>query len=124
MARRAAAAAAATETDPITGQKTDGVSTIETKEFFRTSEFWTMLVINVTIAITAVADEAFDAPGAMRWIAVVTAAYIVSRGIAKAGSSHVFWGRDKLPFQRGGAQGSSDYSTLEARLNRLERGQR
>lgn len=119
MARRAQSVATQ-ETDPITGQKSEGgVVPIETKEFFRASEFWVLVLSVIAIAITAAADEAFDAPGAMRWITIVVAAYILSRGIAKAGSSHLFWGRE-FP-TRGRPDGNNDYSTLEERLNRLER---
>ncbi len=80
-------------TDPITGQRATSPSVIETKEFFRTSEFWVMFLTLLGVIFTAVAVEDFDAPQAITLITFLAISYIVSRGIAKAGSQHPFWGR-------------------------------
>ncbi|MDQ4148916.1 MAG: hypothetical protein M3164_02820 [Actinomycetota bacterium] len=63
------------------------ISTRETKEFFRTSEFslWFVAVIGALVA--AAISENFDAAGAWSAIALLTAGYILSRGIAKAGTA-------------------------------------
>lgn len=62
------------------------VHTPETKEFFRTSEFllWALAVLGVLIA--SAMNEEFDSPAAWTVITVVTTGYIVSRGLAKAGT--------------------------------------
>ena len=74
------------------------VRTPETKEFFKTSEFlvWGLLLISMLIA-AAVADS-FDASRVWMYATILSGAYILSRGIAKAGigrgkpESH--WGHD------------------------------
>ena len=70
----------------------------ETKASFKTSEFW--LVIGVIAAIlvsaavikggdTAGSDE-FIARNAWLYVAIVTGAYVIGRGLAKSGSSEPF----------------------------------
>jgi hypothetical protein len=74
------------------------IRTPETKEFFKTSEFFVWGLTFLAILIAGAASDTFD--GSRIWItaAVVSAAYILSRGIAKAGArrgdpeSH--WGHD------------------------------
>jgi hypothetical protein len=61
----------------------------ETKPSFKTSELVAMLGIVVAILIAAATADNFDAPRAWTLVAVVASAYIVSRGLAKAGSPHV-----------------------------------
>ena len=59
-----------------------------TKRVPLTTEFWAMVgVIVATLIATAVADN-FDAPRAWVIVGFVAAAYIVSRGLAKAGSAY------------------------------------
>jgi hypothetical protein len=57
----------------------------ETKPFFLTSEFWVAILTVVTLLIATTAKN-YDAPRAWTLVTVVAAAYIVSRGLAKAGS--------------------------------------
>ena len=64
----------------------------ETKSAFKTTEFWVWLVVSAAILIaSAVVDDAdeghsgFGADQAWLYVAFVTVAYILSRGIAKAG---------------------------------------
>jgi hypothetical protein len=70
----------------------------ETKASFKTSEFW--LVIGVIAAIlisaavikggdTAGSDE-FIARNAWLYVAIVTGAYVIGRGLAKSGSSEPY----------------------------------
>ncbi|MFB2554501.1 hypothetical protein [Herbiconiux liangxiaofengii] len=64
----------------------------ETKAAFKTTEFYVWLLVSVGILIAAaVTDNGDDGQGfgadhAWQYVAVVTAAYIISRGIAKAGT--------------------------------------
>ena len=60
----------------------------ETKWAPLTTEFWAMIgVIVATLVAAAVADN-FDAPRAWVIVGFVAPAYIVSRGLAKAGNAH------------------------------------
>ena len=73
--------------------------TTETKQAFKTTEFWAMVAIVVSIlaASWAVGDgeggggDAFPAVRAWLYVSIVAAAYIVSRGLAKAGSREPYW---------------------------------
>jgi hypothetical protein len=58
----------------------------ETKPFFLTSEFLTLVVSVVSIAIAMGVLDNFDANRGWLLITILVAAYMVSRGIAKAGS--------------------------------------
>jgi hypothetical protein len=76
----------------------------ETKQAFKTTEFWAMVAIVAGILIASwVVDgseggDAFPAVRAWLYVAIVASAYIVSRGLAKAGSSEPYWAdRDDLP---------------------------
>jgi hypothetical protein len=79
--------------------------TTETKQAFKTTEFWAMAAIVAGILIASwVVDgeggggDAFPAVRAWLYVAIVGSAYIVSRGLAKAGSSEPYWAeRDDLP---------------------------
>jgi hypothetical protein len=70
----------------------------ETKQAFKTTEFWAMVAIVVSILIASwVVDDgvgpgdAFPAVRAWLYVAIVASAYIVSRGLAKAGSREPYW---------------------------------
>jgi hypothetical protein len=73
--------------------------TTETKQAFKTTEFWAMVAIVASILIASwIVDEsgsgggdAFPAVRAWLYVAIVAAAYIVSRGLAKAGSREPYW---------------------------------
>ena len=80
------------------------VKTPETKEFFKTSEFivWALTVIGILIAAAVVSEgNGNDFPASRAWlyVAIVSGAYIVSRGIAKAGTRR---GYGDAPFDQGG----------------------
>ncbi|HEX2053178.1 MAG TPA: hypothetical protein VHJ78_05545 [Actinomycetota bacterium] len=62
------------------------ISTPETKEFFKTSEFLVLVLAILGIAIASNVDLLFDAPSAWTFLTIVGAAYMVSRGLAKLGA--------------------------------------
>jgi hypothetical protein len=72
----------------------------ETKSALKTTEFYVWLVVSIAILIAAaVTDDGddgqrFGADHAWLYVAIVTAAYIVSRGIAKAGVRKPDWSDD------------------------------
>ena len=75
--------------------------TTETKQAFKTTEFWAMvaLIVGVLIAARVVGDnngnanghDMFTAARAWLYISIIGAAYMVSRGLAKAGSRDPYW---------------------------------
>ena len=77
----------------------------ETKHAFKTTEFWAMVAVVVGILAAAwVVDgeganaDAFPAQRAWLYVAIVAVGYMVSRGLAKAGSSEPYWAdRGDLP---------------------------
>jgi hypothetical protein len=79
----------------------------ETKQAFKTTEFWAMVAIvgGILLASWLIDDgdggasgDAFPAVRAWLYVAIVASAYIVSRGLAKAGSPEPYWAdRDDLP---------------------------
>ena len=80
----------------------------ETKQAFKTTEFWAMLgiIVGILFASWIVGDDggsagdgdAFPAVRAWLYVAIVASADIVSRGLAKAGSREPYWAdRDDLP---------------------------
>jgi hypothetical protein len=88
----------------------------ETKHAFKTTEFWAMaaIVAGILLAAWIVGQgdgngrpnvDAFPASRAWLLVAIVGVGYMVSRGLAKAGSRDPYWaGEDDLP--RGGSNGS------------------
>ena len=81
----------------------------ETKQAFKTTEFWTMIAVVAGVLIAsalvdqgegtgAEASDAFSASRAWLLVAVVAVGYMVSRGLAKAGSREPYWAdQDDLP---------------------------
>jgi|Tabmets5t2r1_1033131.scaffolds.fasta_scaffold04876_2 hypothetical protein len=73
--------------------------TTETKQAFKTTEFWAMVGIVAAILVAswivgeggAGDGDAFPAVRAWLYVAIVASAYIVSRGLAKAGSREPYW---------------------------------
>ena len=70
----------------------------ETKQAFKTSEFWMSLVVVVMILVSAMVIKGGDSGGtdefiarqAWLYVAIVTGAYAIGRGLAKAGSSEPY----------------------------------
>ena len=58
----------------------------ETKPFWMTSEFLAFVLGAAGVLIAAWVADNFEAPRAWLYAAIITAAYIVSRGLAKAGT--------------------------------------
>lgn len=72
--------------------------TTETKTFFKTSEWWTYLVIVVAILIAGNSIEAeeggndfFAADKVWLYITILTVGYLISRGLSKAGVRDPYW---------------------------------
>jgi hypothetical protein len=70
----------------------------ETRRSFSTSEFYVYIIASAAILIAGLVTEAGDgaddrliAKEAWLYFAIVTAAYLVSRGLAKAGSREPYW---------------------------------
>jgi hypothetical protein len=76
--------------------------TTETKQAFKTTEFWAMVGVIVAILVSAAAIKGGDTSGtdefiarqAWLYVAIVAGAYMISRGLAKAGSSDPYTNRD------------------------------
>jgi hypothetical protein len=68
--------------------------TTETKQAFKTTEFWAMVGVVVAILVSAAAIKGGDTGGtdefiarqAWLYVAIVAGAYFISRGLAKSGS--------------------------------------
>ena len=60
----------------------------ETKASFLTTEFWAMVGVIAAILVASAQADNFDAPRAWTLVAAVAIGYMISRGLAKAGSSH------------------------------------
>ena len=65
----------------------------ETKASFKTTEFWAMVVLVVSILISAAlidggdnGTDEFIARNAWLYVSIIAGAYFVSRGLAKSGS--------------------------------------
>ena len=82
---------------PGFGSRFGGSDAGETKPFFLTSEFVLGLIAVVALLITVAANDDLGARFFWIWTSVILAAYMVSRGIAKAGSrSRSYDPRDDL----------------------------
>lgn len=68
------------------GRRTPRQLSTETRPSIRTSEFLVLMVASLAIIIAAYLDDAFNVEHGWTLFAVVATGYIVSRGIAKAGS--------------------------------------
>ncbi len=60
--------------------------TTETRRSFATTEFWTMLVAAAAIMFSAYTQDGFGIDHGWTLVAAVVVGYMLSRGIAKAGS--------------------------------------
>ena len=69
------------------GERATGVHD-ETKWALLTTEFWAMVVLIVAILIAAAVSDSLDDRRAWLLVTIVGTGYIVSRGIAKAGTDH------------------------------------
>ena len=81
-----------TAAPPTTAPRGRGVSGIrrlatETKQAFKTTEFWAMVGAIVAILIAGAVDDGLGARNAWLYVTIVAGAYMISRGLAKSGSS-------------------------------------
>ena len=77
----------------------------ETKQAFKTTEFWSFVVVVVGILVSAAAikggdngTDEFIARHAWLYVSIVAAGYMISRGLAKSGSHEPYnddSGRDR-----------------------------
>lgn len=72
--------------------------TTETKQFFKTSEWWTYLAVVVAILIAGNSIEGqegggdyFAADKVWLYVTLLTVGYLLSRGIAKSGVRDPYW---------------------------------
>ena len=85
----------AVRTDPIRRQGRVRRLATETKQAFKTTEFWGLVGIIVAILVSAAVIKGGDTNGtdefiarqAWLYVAIVAGAYFISRGLAKSGSS-------------------------------------
>ena len=85
----------AVRTDPIRRDGRIRRRTTETKQAFKTTEFWAMVGVVVAILVSAAVIKGGDTNGtdefiarqAWLYVAIVAGAYLISRGLAKSGSS-------------------------------------
>ena len=84
----------------------------ETKSALKTTEFYAFIAIVVAILVSAAAIKGGDTGGtdefiarhAWLYVSIVTAAYLVSRGLAKAGSRDPYWQDSGQNRSRDGAE--------------------
>ena len=85
----------AVRTDPVRHDGRIRRLTTETKQAFKTTEFWAMVGVVVAILVSAAVIKGGDTNGtdefiarqAWLYVAIVAGAYFISRGLAKSGSS-------------------------------------
>ena len=84
----------AVRTAPVRREGSIRRLTTETKQAFKTTEFWAMVGVVVAILVSAAAikggntggTDEFVARQAWLYVAIVAGAYFISRGLAKSGS--------------------------------------
>ena len=84
----------AVRTDPIRRDGRIRRLTTETKQAFKTTEFWAMVGVVVAILVSAAVIKGGDTNGtdefiarqAWLYVAIVAGAYFIGRGLAKSGS--------------------------------------
>ncbi|HEX6116418.1 MAG TPA: hypothetical protein VFY99_04910 [Solirubrobacterales bacterium] len=68
----------------------------ETKQAFKTTEFWVYVTMLLAILIAGTVDNSegsqFGADDVWLYATILTGAYLLSRGIAKSGSRDPYWG--------------------------------
>jgi hypothetical protein len=75
----------------------------ETKQAFKTTEFWAMATVIVAILVSAAVINGGDTSGtdefiarqAWLYVAIVAGAYFISRGLAKSGSREPYTDHDE-----------------------------
>jgi hypothetical protein len=112
--------------EPVRGRRERRLP--ETKTFALTSEFWVFVVGVAAMMFAAYVLDDLANPTAWRFAAFIGIAYILSRGLAKAGSQRTYepqWGRrydssyddraeDEWTERRSGAVGTSTGSEMRS----------
>ena len=75
-------------TESLVSRRGSSQTQDETKLSFKTSEFWAMGGVIAAILVAAAVSDSLGDVRAWTLVTVVAAAYIVSRGLAKAGSRY------------------------------------
>ena len=83
-----------------TMQRADERMVTETKHAFKTTEFMAFVIVTIAILISAAAIKGGDSGGtdefiarqAWLYVAIITAGYLISRGLAKSGAHEPYWG--------------------------------
>jgi len=93
----------------------------ETKSFFKTSEWWTYVVMVIALLIAGNAIEGeeggndyFAADKVWLYITLLTIGYFLSRGLAKAGSRDPYWDSPDGGGAQGGGVGDRVKAAAEA----------
>ncbi len=97
MATHSAAGANTAGTNGRLGRTARRLAT-ETKQAFKTTEFWAMVGLIVAILISAAVinggdngTDEFIARQAWLYVSILGAGYFISRGLAKSGSREPYW---------------------------------
>jgi hypothetical protein len=75
-------------TESVVSRRVSSQTQDETKLSFKTTEFWAMGGVIAAILIAAAVSDSLGDVRAWTLVTVVAAAYIISRGLAKAGSRY------------------------------------
>ena len=75
-------------TESVVSREVSSPNHDETKLSLKTTEFWAMGGVIAAILIAAAVSDSLDDVRAWTLVTVVAAAYILSRGLAKAGSTY------------------------------------
>jgi hypothetical protein len=69
--------------------------TTETKQAFKTTEFWAYVLVVLGVLIAGTVDDSegsqFGADDVWLYVALLTIGYMVARGLAKSGGSDPYW---------------------------------
>ncbi|MCA1847139.1 MAG: hypothetical protein LC792_28895 [Actinobacteria bacterium] len=71
--------------------------TTETKQAFKTTEFWTFVAVAIGVLIAGAAidngteGDVLDGGKAWLYVTLLTIGYMISRGLAKSGSRDPYW---------------------------------
>jgi hypothetical protein len=94
--------------------------TTETKQAFKTTEFWAMVGVVVAILVSAAAikggdngTDEFIARHAWLYVSIVAGAYFISRGLAKSGSREPYFDGGTNEKLNGDREGARDGSTSD-----------
>ena len=75
-------------TESVVSRRVSSQTQDETKLSFKTTEFWAMGGVIAAILIAAAVSDSLGDVRAWTLVTIVAAAYIISRGLAKAGSRY------------------------------------